>query len=113
MSLHNYDLVCRDCRVNLGMGCPVNDSDELRPNEWVLDAILDMDFGTELFGRAVAKFLILHRNHRISYVPTEAIGYLEQLDGGGYMPQSAEGVLAQPVEPPLQPRQEAAKWESA
>ena len=110
MSMHNYDLICRDCRVNLSMGCPINDSDDFRPDQWILDAIIDMEFGSEFYSKVVAKFLILHRNHRISFIPNEAIGYFEQLDGW-YKPQSAEEVLAQPLDPPFLPRQETAEWE--
>ena len=119
MSLHDYDLICRDCRVNLSMGCPVNDTDEFLPDCWDLTGIIsDTDFqevgthhGDEFYCRVFAKFLILHRNHRICFIPSDAIGHLEDLDGGWYKPQSPQEVLAQPLSSPFQPRQETAEWE--
>lgn len=118
MSLHTYDLICRDCRVNLSMGYPANDTDELLPDRWDLSGISsDTDFhevgvhhGDEFYCRVFAKFLILHRNHRISFIPSEAVGYLEELDKGWYKPLSPDDVLAQLLDPPFLPRQEAQEW---
>src|SRR4051812_13162412 len=118
MSLQDYDLICRDCRTNLGMGCPINDTDEFLPDHWDLTGIhSDADFreiglhhGDELYCRVFAKFLIIHRNHRISFIPSEAIGYLEELDGP-YKPQSPEEVLAQPLDPPFGQGDEIEVWE--
>ncbi|WP_017327377.1 hypothetical protein [Synechococcus sp. PCC 7336] len=112
----DYMLICFNCKTYLSFG-KVYEEDK---NGNLLDDItFDGIFEDktrrwhkrdEFFGRVMEKFLILHRNHELRFVPEGVDEMLEIVDGKVVDRSEEESILESPVVPGVDWWKEKEDW---
>lgn len=111
----DYSLICKDCRVELHFGKvywldenhnPLEDTTFAGVHSWSGKKWHRRD---EYFGKVMEKFLILHRNHHLMFVPEgvdefmeDELGFIEALE--------ADELLKAPVDPEVDWHKERSDW---
>ena len=110
-----YNLTCFDCRESISLGKIYCFDSEGKPlDDFTCDGVWDRRSSTwnrqnELFGRAIEKFLILHRNHELRFVP-EGVDELFESTLGFINDVDADEVIARPVDPEPDAVMERESW---
>ena len=111
----NYLLICKTCQVSLSMGKAYWLAEDGSPlDDVTFDGVFSMaerkwHKRDEFFGRVLEKFLILHRNHELIFVPEGVDEYLE--DYIGYIQDvDSKEILNEKVEPEVDWWEELQMW---
>ena len=112
-----YHLICFDCKLYLSLGGLYwrTQQDEILRDPTVagIQTVAD-DFRhrrDELFAHVIEKFLIIHRNHELRFVP-EGVDELLEATIGYVAASWSEDILDQKVDPFPDPYQEYKDWET-
>ncbi len=69
---HTYHLLCKECKTLLDLGKIANTSEAGAPQPWSFTGWRDLATGSRVegaqLGKAIERFLIIHRNHRLQTV---------------------------------------------